>query len=294
MDARSAAVDSYRRPSLFIWRGLRIAGVRLSVRNTVVLPWLMIALFAAAASGCGAGSRSVESEPASGSTASPAGIQREPRSSVGNVSFEATDGVLLQGRLRGRGRVAVVLSHMGSAGDSQADWYWLAEQLRRNGYMTLTYNRRGVCPGGTDGCSKGGDDLPGSWQDVAGAYDLVRRHGASEVVLSGASIGAMSSLYAAGRPTIKIAGINRASGYEFSRAELEQIEGAKLFMSSEEDIYGGAAAAQEWYRWAEPPKELKLLRGENHGTDMLESGEQTRAQVAQLIITFLARYAPAA
>jgi hypothetical protein len=42
------------------------------------------------------------------------------------VTFKASDGVTLDGRIFGEGDVGVVLAHMGRPGDTQADWYRLA------------------------------------------------------------------------------------------------------------------------------------------------------------------------
>jgi pimeloyl-ACP methyl ester carboxylesterase len=223
--------------------------------------------------------------------------QPEPGSkhAVSPVRFRASDGVLLDGRLFGDGRVGIVLSHMGRGGDSQRDWYPLARSLARQGYLVLTYNRRGVCPRGGAGCSKGVDDLPNSWKDVAGAYRFLRRKGAEAVALVGASIGAMSSLEAAARrdlrvaAVVEIAGINDASGYSFTRADLRRLEGAKLFVSASRDPYGAAAAARTWYRWARPPKRLAIVPSDLHGTDLLRPGEETRRALMVLVRSFLQR-----
>lgn len=210
------------------------------------------------------------------------------------VRFEAADGVRLQGRLFGTGKTAVVASHMGRGGDSQLDWVPLARLLARNGYRVLTYNRRGVCNSGGGECSSGTDDLAASWRDVVGAARFVRARGATRVVLLGASIGAMSSLYAAARRdlavagVIEIGGINDASGYSFRARDLRRIEGAKLFASSRGDVYGGAPAARQWHGWAQPPKELHVLPGDLHGTDLLRPGEPTRPRLERVILDFLA------
>ncbi len=72
---------------------------------------------------------------------------------------------------------------MGRESDSQVDWFGLARLLSRKGYLVLTYNRRGICPGGQAGCSRGFDDYESSWKDVVGAVDFVRDRGAEKTVL---------------------------------------------------------------------------------------------------------------
>jgi len=208
------------------------------------------------------------------------------------VRFRAADGVRLDGRLFGSGRFGIVLVHMGRGGDSQADWLELARRLSRN-YLVLTYDRRGVCPGGRAGCSGGVDDYASSWKDVVGAARFIRSKGAERIGFVGASIGATSSLYAASQRRIdpialvEFAGINHASGYEFDRAQLQRIPGHKLFLSSRADIYGGADAAREWYGWAKPPKRLELVPGSEHGTDLLRRGNPLRRRVSNVIVRFL-------
>jgi pimeloyl-ACP methyl ester carboxylesterase len=144
------------------------------------------------------------------------------------VTFEASDGVTLVGRIFGEGDAGVVLAHMGRAGDTQADWYRLARALAARGYTALTYNRRGVCNARARECSGGSDDYASSWQDVVGAVDFLRERGAREVILIGASIGAMASLHALvtgsvdAAAFVEIAGVNDRSGYAFSREQLER------------------------------------------------------------------------
>lgn len=214
------------------------------------------------------------------------------------VGFRTRDGVRLEGKVWGDGQVGIVFSHMGGAGDDQADWYPLARALAGRGYAALTYNRRGVCPGRGDGCSGGADDLRRSWQDVVAADRFLRSRGARSTVLVGASIGAMSSLRAAEQghvdpvALVELAGVNHLSGYDFAKAEIARIGGAKLFISAADDAYGGDDAAREWHRWARGPKELEVLDGYAHGTELLEAGEPTARAVTRLIVRFIERHAP--
>ena len=85
------------------------------------------------------------------------------------VEFEADDGVMLQGRWFGKGPVGVVLSHMGNRANNQSDWFGMALELADHGFRVLTYNSRGVCPGGQLGCSERGGGLEDRWLDVLGA-----------------------------------------------------------------------------------------------------------------------------
>ena len=68
------------------------------------------------------------------------------------VTFESRDGVTLEGRLFGDGSTGVVLSHMRPA--DQRSWFAFANRLADEGYLVLTYDFRGYCPGGEGGCSQ--------------------------------------------------------------------------------------------------------------------------------------------
>jgi pimeloyl-ACP methyl ester carboxylesterase len=227
------------------------------------------------------------------------GNGRSGDSRVERVHFAATDEVVFDGRLFGEeSQAGAVLVHMGRPGDSQVDWLSLAKRLSRDGYLVLTYNRRGVCPGGNAGCSRGVDDYASSWRDVAGAVAFLRRKGVERIAVIGASIGAMAALHAASvgsihpEVLIEFGGINHAS-YDFNRAQIRRIEGAKMFLSSRRDIYGGADAAREWYGWASPPKRLELLPGDEHGTDLLQPQNALHDRVSDLIADFVTTNLPA-
>ena len=180
----------------------------------------------------------------------------------------------------------MILSHMGRPGDTQADWLGLARTLAARGYRVLTYNRRGIPP------SKGFDSYAESWRDVVGADRFVRSRGARRVVLIGASIGAMSTLYAAARGAVKPDGLAEIAGieggaYSYRRRDVHRIGGLKLFLSSDGDIYGGKSAARDWYRWASQPKQLVILPGEEHGTDMLRPTEPTAKRLSDVLVKFV-------
>ena len=121
------------------------------------------------------------------------------------VTFESRDGVRLEGRLFGHGSTAVVLSHMRPA--DQRSWFEFANRLADEGYLVLTYDFRGYCPGGDGGCSQGELQISAIWQDVLGAMDLVRSQGATTVALVGASMGGTASLVAAAQEGVDVAAV---------------------------------------------------------------------------------------
>ena len=142
------------------------------------------------------------------------------------VRLRGDGGVRLEGRLFGSGDVGVALAHMG--GGDQSQWFGLAGLLADNGYRVLTYNRRGSCPGGELGCS-GGHDV-GGWRDLAFVVERLRDAGAQRVVVGGASLGAMESLYALSRG----------------------LDAEGLIWVAGVDLYGGVTVSEQTRRSSDP------------------------------------------
>jgi dienelactone hydrolase len=220
------------------------------------------------------------------------------------VHVRTADGVRLAGRLfvpaTGAGTVGVVLSHQGGTAANQSDWWGLARTLADLGYWVLTYDFRGICPGGVKGCSGGTFGQDTQWKDLVAAVRFIREAGAARVALAGASIGAMASLVVAGMPDQHIAAVISLSGgealsgvYELGRGQIQRVPCPKLFVAGKYDREF-AAAARDWIRWASPPVEGHVLNTGLHGTDMLilASGVDARIPglVRGLILGFLGRY----
>jgi pimeloyl-ACP methyl ester carboxylesterase len=210
------------------------------------------------------------------------------------VTFESRDGVALEGRLFGDGTTAVVLSHMRPA--DQRSWFAFANRLADEGYLVLTYDFRGYCPGGDGGCSKGDLQISEIWQDVLGAMEFVRSQGATTVALVGASMGGTASLVAAGREGSDVAVVVTLSapasieGLSADAALLQRVGANKLFIAGVGDA-SAAASAEELDEIAPPPKRLELVPADDHGTDLL-TGSRGEA-IQRLIETYLAQFAPA-
>lgn len=251
---------------------MRVTGRRWTGLVRTLAALLVLASVAAA---CG------EDEPAP--TQAPAGTRA--------VTFESSDGVPLEGRLFGEGSAGVVLSHMRPS--DQTSWWDFAEELAGEGYLVLTYNHRGYCPGGVGGCSGGEGDLGEIWRDVVGAVTFLRSEGAQRVSLIGASMGGTASLYAAAQEELGLEAIVTLSapasfeGMDLTPDVLTRVTAAKLFVAGSED---GPYAddAQRLYDMSPPPKRVEIPTTDDHGTDIL-TGNQT-GPVTTLVLTYLAQY----
>jgi dienelactone hydrolase len=220
-----------------------------------------------------------------------------PKADLSNshpVSFESADGVELQGRLFGDGSTAVVLSHMRPA--DQRSWFDFANRLADQGYLVLTYDFRGYCPGGEGGCSQGEQDIAAIWQDVLGAEDFVRSQGATTVALVGASMGGTASLVAAGQEgedveaVVTLSAPESIEGLVADAALLQREQANKLFIAGAFDAEA-AASAEHLHAIAPPPKRVEFVPTGDHGTDLLNGSRGE--EVNRLIETYLAQFAPA-
>lgn len=204
------------------------------------------------------------------------------------VSFPAADGVRLEGRVFGDGSSAVVLSHMRPS--DQTSWFRFAARLADAGYLVLTYDFRGYCPGGEGGCSQGSRDIAAMWQDVVGAIEFVRSRGATSVSLVGASMGGTASLVAASREGVDVRAVIALSapasieGLVVDGPLLSRVSVGKLFIAGVGD--GVAASdAESLHAQAPPPKRVAIVPADDHGTDLL-TGSQAEV-VRRLIETYL-------
>lgn len=204
------------------------------------------------------------------------------------VSFPAADGTRLEGRVFGDGPSAVVLSHMRPS--DQTSWFRFAARLADAGYLVLTYDFRGYCPGGEGGCSQGSRDIAAMWQDVVGAIEFVRSLGATSVSLVGASMGGTASLVAASREGVDVRAVITLSapasieGLVVDGALMSRVSVGKLFIAGVGDAVA-ANDAESLYGQAPPPKRVEIVPADDHGTDLL-TGSQAEV-VRRLIETYL-------
>jgi esterase/lipase len=197
------------------------------------------------------------------------------------VHFRTEDGFLLEGKIYGAGPKAVILAHMYPAG--QSSWAGFARKLAGDGYQALTFNFRGY------GGSEGAKDIALIDRDVRGAVRyMTNKRGAASIVLIGASMGGTASLIAAVK--VSVAGVVTLSapvefkGLDASKA-VSAVTAPKLFIASQNDPSGAAAAAQTLFAAAADPRDIQIIPGDAHGTDIL-SGPKG-AEVEHAILRFL-------
>jgi dienelactone hydrolase len=127
---------------------------------------------------------------------------------------------------------------------------------------------------------------------VLGAVAYLRDNGAERVVVGGASIGAMASLYAAEQSesnldgVIWLAGILRGE-YIFEQADVAAIGCPILIMSGDQDRYGAADDARQLQGWATAPNQLLIVESELHGTDILQEGGPHADELMQAMVSFV-------
>jgi pimeloyl-ACP methyl ester carboxylesterase len=212
------------------------------------------------------------------------------------ITFRSADGVSLAGRLSGPddADAGVVLAHMYPA--DQRSWFGFADVLAARGYRVLTFDFRGYCPGGEEGCSRGERDIPRIWQDVVGAIDVLRDEGARRLALIGASMGGTASLIAAAREpegvdaVVTLSAPTSFEGLQAPVDVLNQVTAAKLFLAGHADA-AAAAAVEALYAASVQPKRPVILTTADHGTDILSGNQGSRA--ANEILGWLDRYVPA-
>jgi pimeloyl-ACP methyl ester carboxylesterase len=257
--------------------------------------WIALAALLMLATACGPDRQARSSSGHPSPTPAPASTSRFPDIAESEalarsepVRFRAADGVPLEGRMFGSGEIGVVLAHM-RPGD-QSQWLEFAALLATEGYRVLTYDRRGSCPGGELGCS-GGSETGDDWKDLKPAVDFVRGAGSRRVVVGGASLGAMESLFALSRG-LEAEGLIWVSGYDFYglvpvQRQVRDVRVPKLFVAGESDR-DATALLPVFERAAPSPKKIVLLATGEHGTEILDYADPSVAdELRQIVLDFL-------
>jgi pimeloyl-ACP methyl ester carboxylesterase len=208
------------------------------------------------------------------------------------VTFTTADGVNLHGTLYGNGTTAVILSTMGA--QRQETWAPFARAIAADGYQALTYNFRYWVSD-----TKMQDNLRGkAAEDLRAAIAFARQQGAKQIVLVGASLGALASLKAASGSEPAAVVIMAAPfgpfpalpSLQVDEADLQAITAPKLFINTEHDEGGFTESTKKMFEVAPEPKELHLYPGSAHGTDLFDT--EQAADLTQRLLEFIQRNAP--
>ena len=198
------------------------------------------------------------------------------------VHFTTGDHVQLGGLLYGKGgRTAIICSHQFPS--TKVDWSDSAPWFAARGFMVLAYDFRGR------GDSQGQYDPSKEDQDLLAAIAFVHSHGAKQVILLGASMGADISLIVAART--RVAGVIALSPeylFGLSNNEIRAISAPKLFINSAGDSF--ASDTQQMFQNARPPKALHLYAGSAHGVTIFETDDGQ--DLIARIIAFANKYVP--
>ena len=247
-------------------------------------------LFLLTACGSGAtGSSPIAATPSPTDTPTPtvAPTPTIPNMPAQAVHFMTSDNVQLAGLLYGHGKTFVICSHM--LGTTKQIWSesGLPQRLALLGYSVLIYDFRGS-----------GDSQPpkNTWVldvDLRAAVNFASQQGAKSIVLMGASMGGTASLkVAAEQQVTAVISLSGPQSFTISVSddEVRGIKAAKLFIASDSDA-PFSDDARHMYAIASEPRELHIYPGDEHGTDIF--GGDNGDGPAQLILHFLAQYAPA-
>ncbi len=173
----------------------------------------------------------------------------------------------------------MVLAHMYPK--DQSSWYEFARVLAGEGYRVLTFDFRGY------GTSTGSRRIDLIDRDIQGAVAALIARGSEYVFVVGASMGGTAALIAAvDEPLAGIVAVSAPvefKGLDAARA-VSASRCAKLFLAAEGDT--AAQTTQTLFQLANDPKQIVMLPGAAHGSDLFKGKEGARAQ--DLVLDFLA------
>ncbi len=200
-----------------------------------------------------------------------------------SIAFQTDDGWVLRSKYYGTGLTthSVILTH--AYDSSQQSWSAFAESLAARGYVVMTFDFRG------HGSSPGKKEAGIADADLTAAYRYLRKQSNNQgkIFLIGADLGGTASLKVASREetqgVISLSGPASIRGLDVS-SDVARITEAKLFIAAQSDVRP-REAAQAMFDAAREPKQLQIVAGGSHGTDLLKGASADR--VRSLIFDFL-------
>lgn len=250
------------------------------MKRTGLCPLLLFLVLLAA---CGSETPAAMQTPTPGITPTPT----IPAIPARLVHFSTSDHIELAGLLYGQGKAAVICSHEFDTTKDIWTHSGMPQRLAQRGYLVLAYDFRG------NGDSAGKGDLNTLAVDLQAAMAFVRQQGATSIILLGSSMGGTASLIVAAlSPVTAVITLSAPQHFvplTLNDSDVQKISAPKLFVNSQEDEY--VDETRHMYTIASPPKQLHIYPGAAHGTAIF--GEASGANLIQLLLDFIAQYAPA-
>jgi pimeloyl-ACP methyl ester carboxylesterase len=182
------------------------------------------------------------------------------------VVFQSSKGEKVVGAVLGTGETGLVLAHKVSS--DLCEWLPYAKKLRDMGRRVLIFDF-------------GSDPVA----DVVGAVAELRREGVTKVVLVGASMGGTATLVAASIITPPVSGVASLSGPKYysgmdAMAASKQLTVRIIYMAAQDDEDFPADARAMYAGSPSVQKQLVILPGADHGSDLLLGNAAAQARTA--------------
>jgi esterase/lipase len=223
-------------------------------------------------------------------TATP--VPSQPTPAARTIRFNTPDNATLEGRLYGSGEIAVIFSVMGNC---KRGWEEMADLVAPHGMVALTYQWRGCRASGT----VDNTEIQKFVDDLRGAIQFMRAHGAQKVILAGASLGGVASAKLAAESNVDglivIASPSEIPDWNFKiEAADMNTDIPKLFITADNDDTVAASKSRALYDLAADPKEWQTYPGTAHGTDLFEtdSKEELQKRILNFILSIASMRQP--
>jgi pimeloyl-ACP methyl ester carboxylesterase len=181
-------------------------------------------------------------------------------------------GATLDAAVFGDGAVGIVLAH--ERGGSLCNWASIAPDLADQGYRVLIFDF--------------GEPATVA-SDMLAATEKIRDLGAKNTILGGASLGGTVALMTAARAGDVVGAFSLSAPAVYGNAEglpaVRRFRAPVLFVAAAEDSHFAEDARQLYRAAASGEKELLIVAGSEHGTDLYggPAGERVRRAVDGLL-----------
>ena len=210
---------------------------------------------------------------------------------IEEVTFLTEDGVRLAGTLFGDGDIAVILAHQGTVGADQTTWHPFAHLIAERGFTAFTLDFR------SKGQSEGQLEYGSLGLDINATIHFLQTRGYSHIICVGASMGGTACIRAALENDLKglivfastmIAGAGKNS-LKVEQDDLADLTLPKLFITADKNSYSVVDHIQRMYDMSPEPKDVILLEGSEHGTDLFDT--EVGDELTITLLEFLENFA---